>query len=507
MAKKTASRAKKPRRENSLPVRGSVVLIRARYDAAQTTDNNERHWLGADSLSADAANSLYVRQKLRNRARYEVANNAWARGIVSTFANDLVGSGPRLQLRTDNPALNAEVEREFALWSRRSRLAPKLRTLVMSRVVDGEGFAGLIDNPTLRHAVRLDLGLIECDRVTAPTRRIGDPGEIDGVVLDEAGNVRLYRVMQNHPGDLKYLTLNKFDDWQPADMIHWFRADRAGQHRGIPDLTPSLETFAQLRRYRLAVLDAAETAANVSGVLETDMPPKDSEGDATADELPPQAIFDMERNTFLTTPMGWRLKQVEAAQPSPEHVAYVESIVGEIARPISMPLNIALCNSSKYNFASGRLDHQTYWRSLDVDRDDLEAVALDVILGRWLEEAALALPFGPELKAILAAAGLLGEVPHEWYWPGREHVDPSKDATAQQTRLDALMATYAAEYAKDGKDWEQEFEQRGKEEALKKKLGLSTDAAAPRAKGPANDGAGDDESDGEGDDQDDSRRD
>ena len=30
---------------------------------------------------------------LRNRARYEVANNSYARGIVLTLANDVVGTG------------------------------------------------------------------------------------------------------------------------------------------------------------------------------------------------------------------------------------------------------------------------------------------------------------------------------------------------------------------------------------------------------------------------------
>ncbi|MBN1909112.1 MAG: hypothetical protein JW818_05180, partial [Pirellulales bacterium] len=46
--------------------------LRARYDAAQTTAENARHWAMADSLSADAATTPDVRRTLRNRARYEV---------------------------------------------------------------------------------------------------------------------------------------------------------------------------------------------------------------------------------------------------------------------------------------------------------------------------------------------------------------------------------------------------------------------------------------------------
>ena len=50
--------------------------VRAGFDSAETTDNNRRHWARADALSADAAASPEVRRTLRNRARYEVANNS-----------------------------------------------------------------------------------------------------------------------------------------------------------------------------------------------------------------------------------------------------------------------------------------------------------------------------------------------------------------------------------------------------------------------------------------------
>ena len=47
-------------------------LLRARFDAAQTTKDNARHWGAADFLSADAEADPNVRKILRTRARYEV---------------------------------------------------------------------------------------------------------------------------------------------------------------------------------------------------------------------------------------------------------------------------------------------------------------------------------------------------------------------------------------------------------------------------------------------------
>jgi len=98
-------------------------LLRARYDAAVTNDENRRHWANADALSANAANSPDVRRTLRNRARYEVANNSYAKGIVLTLANDVIGTGPRLQMLTEDASANRFVEREFSRWCQAVSLA------------------------------------------------------------------------------------------------------------------------------------------------------------------------------------------------------------------------------------------------------------------------------------------------------------------------------------------------------------------------------------------------
>jgi len=80
----------------------------------------------ADGLSPDAAMTPDVRRTLRNRARYEVANNAYAKGMVLTIAGDCVGTGPRLQLLTEDNQTNRIVEQAFAEWALAVDLAAKL---------------------------------------------------------------------------------------------------------------------------------------------------------------------------------------------------------------------------------------------------------------------------------------------------------------------------------------------------------------------------------------------
>ena len=151
----------------TLRERPQVKVVRGRYDAAQTNADNAKHWKAAEFLSADAETSSEIRKILRTRARYEIGNNSYARGIVLTLANDSVGIGPRLQMLTENEEANRRIEQDFMRWSKQIGLAEKLRTVRVARCQDGEAFILLAQNPNLPNEnVKLDLQLIEADRVT-----------------------------------------------------------------------------------------------------------------------------------------------------------------------------------------------------------------------------------------------------------------------------------------------------------------------------------------------------
>jgi len=445
---------------------GQVIF--AKFDSAQTSDRNKNHWAWADSLSADAAASAAVRQKLRDRARYEVANNSYARGIVNTLANDCVGTGPRLQL-LDAGARAGQVEADFELWARAVKLAKKLRTMRMARCQDGEAFAIRGQNALLRTVVKLDIRLVEADQVRSPwagADSFSAVTETDGITLDEWGDPVSYSVSKEHPGGTSIggLLTDSFITIPASDMLHLFGVDRPGQHRGIPEIQPALPLFALLRRYTLAEVSAAETAANFAAVMHGDAPP---DGEAEDD---PDAMDEIEipRNGMLTLPAGWKMSQFKAEHPSTGHVAFKRSIMSEAARCVDMPLNVALGDSSESNYASGRLDYQMYGKKIEIDRDDIESVVLDPILADWLREYEL-------------ATGVRVSGRHEWFWPGREHVDPVKEANAQKTRLESLTTTLSEECAKQGLDWEDVLDQRARELKKMKALGLLVAPASSRA--------------------------
>ncbi len=434
------------------------AMIRARYDAAQTNGENRNHWAGADDLSAIAANSEAVRRTLRKRSRYEVANNSYARGMVLTLANDVIGTGPRLQLLTKDAKANKRVQKSFAKWAREIGLAAKLRTMRMARCQDGEAFAMLVTNNRLRHQIKLDLRLVEADQInnsmfsSVPTDRI-----LDGIEYDEDDNPIKYHVARQHPGGTigpYTVTSLKSEPVDANQMIHWFRTDRPGQVRGIPEITAALPLYAQLRRFTLAVIAAAESAADFSVLLKTNATPDE------ADQMIPWDEQEIQKRMMVALPAGAEMQQLRAEQPTTTYKEFKAEILNEISRCLNMPFNVAAGNSSGYNYSSGRLDHQTYFRAIGIDQCDCEEVVLDRIFSAWLDEAAL-------VPGLLPAESIIEDMDHSWFWDAPEHVDPQKEANAQATRLENNTTTLADEWAAKGWDWEEKLEQLARE---KKKL-------------------------------------
>lgn len=457
------------------------------YDAVQRSQENEKLWAGADWLSAKSANDPGTRIIARTRSRYEVANNSYARGITLTLANDLIGRGPRLQIRTDaeHAKSNRDVQRKFAQWAKAINLADKLRLMKLAKVSDGETFALIVNNPRVNSQVKLDICVIEADQVTTPTLApwVNNAQKVDGIDLDKFGDPVAYHVLKQHPGDTFVSNLNPLacDTWDASLVLHWFRKDRPGQVRGMPELLAGLPLFGKMRRFTLAVLEAAEIAADFSAVLEQDIGASDDEEAGT-----PFDSLEIDRGLMTELPAGKRLKQFEAQQPQTTYEMFVRMLLREISRCLHVPFNIAAGDSSGYNYSSSRMDHLLYNRAQRIERVGCESAVLDRIFSMWLAEARLIdgyLPGDFELEETTGSANPTERqytVPHRWFWDGSESIDPQKDENAFQTALANNSETLEAIWAEKGEDWEEAIEQRGREIAKCKAEGVPVSQQTPK---------------------------
>ena len=211
----------------------------------------------------------------------------------------------------------------------------------------------------------------------------------------------------------------------------------------------------------MATVEAAEIAANFPMVLYTDSPAI-TEIQSNTDEF---CSFPLEPGKITALPEAWKLGQVHAEQPVTTYSMFKREIVTEVARVFQVPANIALGDSSGYNYASGRLDNQAYHKSIDVERKLCETQVLQKIFERWFEET--------YFRNSSPRQWIAKEVPSvSWFWDGFPHSDPTKEASAQETRLNNFTTSLSRECARQGIDWVTHLHQIARERELMNQLGL-----------------------------------
>jgi capsid protein len=416
--------------------------IRAKYDAASDSVEYQNYWANTDAYDADSANSKGVRTRLVKRSRYEAANNGYADGIAQTHANFLVGMGPTLACKTGSRSLDLRINAEWRKWAKAVQLRRKLWTSAHAKLVDGESFGIVTANPRVSHPVKLDVVPIECDQVTTPYVPYRREGVIDGVTFDEFGNPLTYDILPQHPGSQWAVYYQEPKQVAARYVLHWFAMRRPQQHRGVPECKSTMQVGASSRRWREATVSAAETAASFAALLYTEMPPGDAEPVAPFSTLP------IERRMMAALPMGYRAEQMQAQHPNTSYDSFNRAQISEQARPKNMPYNMAACDSSQSNYASGRLDFQPYFAGVDIERADCEDCVLDKLFVQWWREAALVFGFGDPRQP----------PERSWDWPNHPVADITSEASAVNMRLRNGTTTLRQVYAEAGDDYESAVE-------------------------------------------------
>ena len=470
----TTRNRRKPKKSNGNAATPMLSMM-ARYDAAMFSNEDREHWKIVDKLSPDAANNPDTRQILRERCRYEVANNSYAFGAGQKLANLTIGTGPTPNVLTNDKKLNSELEWLLIEWMKSIHLPDKLATLRMDKYQSGEGIAVIARNPALPgYGLTTDLIPFECDRLKNPINSTlaTAVNPLDGVELDKFGNPAAYWISNRHPGDSYAFSADDVGStrFPSYDFVHYYSKVRSEQHRGIPELTSCLKLFAQLRRVTLAVAQAFETAANVAIIFSTDLPSM-----GTAAPLTPLDRVPIVRGTGLVLPEGWKPEQMKAEQPTTTFAMFRREILTEIGQCLQMPCNVITGDSSEYNFASGRLDQQVFFKSLEVERDRITRIIITPLVEhalRELEEYSfydgtsrinkLAKRY---VRAKRREGWIMGMPAISWRYPMIQHVDPVKEAQAHQILYSMGAESLYDVCAAYGRDVEDVQEQYAREKA------------------------------------------
>lgn len=368
-------------------------FVSRRFNAAQFSHQNRERWPLArtQSINNDLAFDL---QQLMARCDHEYANNPIFEGIVNTFKNDVVGpGGPTLQINSDDPEFNAEVERQWrAIFARPN---PARRTSggveVMKQWVHMLMTAGSYLNtfiePRRDNAVSFGWKTMHPRRLVTPDRFAGDPNVAFGQRINDDGEVVEYyidkplRVGQHLTSGVDYQTL------PAAQVQHRYIEVEPEQLTGYPRLASTLETAADIRQVDRSELKAQRLNALHAVTLQSADPAKVVDPDPLPDATYP--ISDDETEATVI-PSGWAAAAINANRPSANHIQYRRERIAEMGLPVGMPLLVILLTVDAANFSSAQFGQMLYEKSIKNYQSFIQRTTLDELLEMLITQLVLA---------------------------------------------------------------------------------------------------------------------
>jgi len=457
----------------------ALSALRAAYDGAATNRIREKTWEDAGPGDADA-DLIPELATMRNRARHEIRNNPYARGIMLTNANYTIGKSLRIQMRTGNDEFDDAWEKMWNTWAPNADAGGRCSFTELLHLGEqqimpaGEYFAITTSDDSIPGIPALRYMMIEPDRIDTPFDMVGSSTENvqAGIEINANGKPTAYWASKKHPGSnfsIGFDTSTEFTRYPASAVKHVLNTTRPGQTRGEPKICAALNRFCDFRRYRNATILAAEQAALFSAYLETSNPATEVTNSSDG-----AVIVDIEPATITSLPDGYRIAQIKPEQPATTFEMFSREMLVEIGASVNMPYNVVSMNSKGYNYASTRQDWQAYHRSIGITQKSRERSFIGPAVA----------DFTAEFKMMT-----MGKYPIELYemaltqwralWQGYVHVDPAKEANANKTQLENGSKTHQRIYAELGLDWKEELAQWATERKMIGEMALTDSQALP----------------------------
>ena len=309
-----------------------------------------------------------------------------------------------------------------------------------------------------------------------------------GVEMDANGAPLGYHILRQHPGNLQVKARN-WDRYEAfgartgrRNVLHLFARQRPGQSRGEPYLAPVIETLKQLDRYTEAEIMAAVVSGLFTVFVHAEGPGLDlanqqamgaetgaSESDKDV-KMAAGAILDLGPN-----------EKVDFANPQRPNTAFDEfvmSILRQVGMRLGLPYEVLVMHFTA-SYSAARAALLQAWKFFFVRRAWLAAKFCQPVYETFLAEAIA--------KGRIVAPGFFTDplirmayCAAEWQGDGPGSIDPAKEVAAVKERLAINLTTLQTETAAyDGRDWEANVVQAGRERAKRKETGVLQEAPAP----------------------------
>lgn len=438
----------------------SKKAFRGSYDYINTVDEDT-----GDTKEVLTARSLQL-----------FMSNPISRAAIEKVRSNVVGRGLKMKPRIDNKILNlpkAELERVQkdleTLWNfwaettecdiARVHNFYQLQSLAMlTWLVEGECFAVL---PYARRT-----GEIFETKVKFLNGNYCESQETsefikNGVEFNKDGEPVAYYFKNDK---FEYKRVPTFSKVGRRNLIHLFEKERIGQRRGIPFLSPVIETLSQLNRYGNAELTNAVLSSLFTVFITSD---KDT---MTTNKIGGVNITQNRRNPdekeislgsgnlFRLQP-GEKLEFANPNRPNTNYENFCNIVCKQIGACLGIPVEVLL-SSFNASYSASKASLLEAWKTYTMRRtwlingfcQPIYESFVDEVVARGLIELK-----GYNDNELFRKAYLQAD----WYGQVQGQIDPGKEVKASIAKIEAGLSTLSREAMElNGSNWQDNIEQR-----------------------------------------------
>ena len=402
---------------------------RARLDALMQYEgaSRSRRTKNWRTNSGDAnATAWGARSRLRDVSRDLLRNNAWAARAQEVTISNVVGTGIRPVVLSEDEAAKAQAMAliEAHLMSTDLDADGKLDLVGFQELMTSASFA---DGEILLRfrarraadglAMPFQIQALEADHLDNSVDGPLANGNraIEGVEFTRRGRRAAYHLYSSHPGDRNSFGERRTVRVPASEIAHVFRVARPGQVRGVPWLAPVMLKLKDLDEFEDAHLLRQKMAAMWVAFVQTDRTDDALKLSAEAEK----EVEDLEPGMLEYLPPG---KKVEFSDPpGPDGVdGYIAQQLRAIAAGIGCLTYEGLTGDfSQTNYSGARMGRIELMASAGRIQDRMIIGQGLATIGRWFTRTA-------------PLAGLLSnDWRLTWAKPRPPMLDPAREVPAQ----------------------------------------------------------------------------
>ncbi|MBR8701450.1 MULTISPECIES: phage portal protein [unclassified Fusobacterium] len=262
----------------------------------------------------------------------------------------------------------------------------------------------------------------------------------------------------------EYKRVPTFSSTGRRNLIHLFEKERINQRRGVPFLSPVLETLQQLSRYSNAELTNAVLSSLFTVFITSD---KDTQSSGKIGGVnfvqnkknPDEKEINLGSGNLFRLNPGERLEFANPDRPNTNYENFCNIVCKQIGAALGIPQEVLL-SSFNASYSASKASLLEAWKMYTMRRTWLINNFCQPIYETFVDECVargLIELNGYTDNAIFRRAYLQTE----WYGQTQGQIDPNKEVKAAILKIDAGLSTLSREAMElNGSNWSDNLEQR-----------------------------------------------